>query len=247
MQKWAFSCVREMDAQQRPTPCYDFPKIESGESMKRAWEITQLAFVWLLIAIGFLAVFRVWGIIARATGSSKDFWDVTTAIGTCAAVVVALYVASMQNKKTHKDAIALADVIASAIYVRMGMALGNVHAIYDSLTTYSKQQNFPRKVLVATADILGNITPLTHEDIQTLIPLPNYCAHNLASAFDRIKIAERVLRTAYAISDGDEDVSSEKLYFACNALREATVMLERATQTIQLSYNPYMQTFSDVK
>ncbi|MBJ9617718.1 hypothetical protein KTE49_22890 [Burkholderia multivorans] len=78
--------------------------------MKRAWEITQLAFVWLLIAIGFLAVFRVWTLITRTTGSSKDFWDVATAIGTCGAVIVALYVPYVDKRRKRQD-----ELIANAV------------------------------------------------------------------------------------------------------------------------------------
>ncbi|MBU9293080.1 hypothetical protein KTD18_16145 [Burkholderia multivorans] len=156
--------------------------------MKRAWEIAHLAAVWLLIGIAFLALARVWAVVARATESAKDFWDVATAIGTCSAVVVALYVSSTEQRRRARDEAAMARVTASGVTNRIMVAVARLVAIKGTIDIALKKQ-ISNAELETIAHDLRNLEFCDADEIRALIPLADYCAENIAAAKDRLHVA----------------------------------------------------------
>ncbi|WP_155301737.1 hypothetical protein [Burkholderia gladioli] len=223
MQKWSLSHTRETDTQQRPTPCYDSPKIENGGSMKRAWEVTQLAFVSLLIAIGFLAVFRTWTLIARATGSSKDFWDVTTAVGTCAAVIVALAISGNAKREQRQRETNTARLVAAGIGYRIALAIGTIRQVHREMIRLSDITAFPKLNPDETADYLDNLTNFSSDELSALTHLPDNCGQQLAGAVDRLRVASNFLRRIR--STGAPGKIGEARQIIATSLDEAMTLL----------------------
>lgn len=199
--------------------------------MKRAWEITQLAFVWLLIAIGFLAVFRIWALIARATSSPKDFWDVAAATGTCAAVIVALYTASAETRRKRRDELAAARVSASGMYARLGIAGGAIRSI--RLRISEALTIDPGPAIISTIEaVFAEIPDIEIDELAPLIPLGNHCAENFSAAIDRIRIAKGLIGLEGKKPKPTKEGRQECLKFVNRILLEALTMLERGAKTI---------------
>ncbi|MBU9153144.1 hypothetical protein [Burkholderia gladioli] len=188
--------------------------------MKRAWEITQLAFVWLLLAIGFLAVFRVWTIIARATGSTKDFWDIATAIGTCGAVVVALYVAFIGQQRQKADERIKGVLTAASVQYRLTatqrsikIAIAKIESMVQSVALIRSQQGDEEMVreasihaselikstLRAVIEVIDDMRELTFDEMHSMTGLPGDCAIQIASAQARIRSAHGILVSALGL------------------------------------------------
>ncbi|MBU9643715.1 hypothetical protein KTF36_17845 [Burkholderia gladioli] len=188
--------------------------------MKRAWEVTQLAFVWLLLAIGFLVVFRVWTIIARATGSTKDFWDIATAIGTCGAVVVALYIAFIGQQKQKADERIKSALTAASVQYRLTatqrsvkVAIAKIESMAESLVLIRSQQGddemmlkaadhaskLTTSTLRAVIEVIDDTRELTFDEMHSMTGLPGDCAVQIASAQARIRSAHEILNSARSL------------------------------------------------
>ncbi|MDN7412649.1 hypothetical protein QZM42_29420 [Burkholderia vietnamiensis] len=163
--------------------------------MKRAWEITHLSAIWLLIGIAFFTLARVWMIVARSTGSTKDFWDVATAIGTCGAVIVALYVSRTDRRRKAQDETRIARLTASAVTLRVGAAIALLREIRSIAESANDRIHVPPKELELIADMAARVTICSREEVKDMIPLPDNCADNIAGAIDRIRTAEEKLRS----------------------------------------------------
>ncbi|WP_179404624.1 hypothetical protein [Burkholderia guangdongensis] len=167
-------------------------KIDTGEAMKRAWEITQLAFVWLLLGIGFFALYRIWAIVAFAEHSTKDFWDIATAVGTCGAVIAALYVASSDRRRRTADALVEARITAGFVTYRLGILRDEIAGIREWADETRANGPLPVNFLYQV-QALGAAAKCTIDEIRSMEPLPNHCAIQIAGAQDRIDVAIKLL------------------------------------------------------
>ncbi|AJK46195.1 hypothetical protein [Burkholderia plantarii] len=185
--------------------------------MKRAWEVTQLAFVWLLLAIGFLAAFLVWKIVARTTESTKDIWDVATAIGTCGAVVVALYTARAGQRKQQEDERIKGALTAASVQYRLTatqrsikVAVTKIDSMMETLILIRSQPGSDEMKIEASdhADqlirwtledvihVIDDTRELTFDEMRSMTALPDHCAVQIASAQARIRSAHDMLDSA---------------------------------------------------
>ncbi|MPV55878.1 hypothetical protein CFB46_12060 [Burkholderia sp. HI2761] len=210
--------------------------------MKRAWEITQLAFVWLLIAIGFLAVFRIWTIVAQAAGSTKDFWDVAAAIGTCGAVIVALYIAYADKRRKREDELSAARVSATGIYARLGVAIGAVRTIQIRVSEALVIDRGPGIIPIIEANFDG-IPTIETEELRALIPLGDQCAENISAAIDRIQVSKRLIGIEGAKPRPTKQGQQDCLNFVNAILLEAITMLDRASKTVHACSQTFRESF----
>ncbi|KVC45186.1 hypothetical protein [Burkholderia diffusa] len=213
--------------------------------MKRAWEITQLTFVWLLIAIATFALFRLWAIIARSVGSQKDFWDIASGIGTCGAVVAALYIASSENRKKNRAAFDEARITAATVTFRVGTAIAAVRTVKATVAKALTDDIQP-KAIPAIAAPLERLSRFSSDELRSLMPLPNYCSENIAAGYDRIFIA-----TMFLQKEAEKRVSTRQSREQCfqmvrRALAEAHEMLTRAGATLEQSTVQFRNSFDDV-
>ncbi|WP_186262284.1 hypothetical protein [Burkholderia gladioli] len=210
--------------------------------MKRTWEITQLAFVWLLIAIGFLSVFRIWTIVARVTGSPKDFWDVAAAIGTCGAVIVALYIASADKRQKRHAELSSARVSASGMYARIGVAIGAVQVIQLNVAGALTVDQGPA-VLMKIGSEFSKMPKFESSELRDLIPLGNFCAENISAAVDRVQIAQNFVQMESAKLNPTRADRDECLHFVNAILLEAIRMLQRGSKTIEATSAVFRDNF----
>ncbi|MDY7807584.1 hypothetical protein U0E23_34725 [Burkholderia stagnalis] len=214
--------------------------------MKRAWKHTELAFVWLLIGIGFFTLSRVWTITARAIGSTKDFWDVATAIGTCAAVIAALFIADMGRRKQLKDERVKAALTAAGIQQRLANTRDSIEFVATGITNILAQIELDRganntvrkiidglrneedsihKAIVEVIRIIDTTSLLSFDEIHTMAGLPDNCAMQIAAAQARV---HNVRETLEAIEKFPSSIRRRQLENSRKPLAEASILMSNA-------------------
>ncbi|WP_334037437.1 hypothetical protein [Burkholderia gladioli] len=219
--------------------------------MKRAWEVTHLAFVWLLIAIGFLAVFQMCTVVARATGSTKDFWDIATAIGTWGAVAVALYVALIGQRKQKKDEWLKGALTAASVQQRvinthdsLEIAIRRIKDMGDTLALIRSQQDDEKifsevkKHTISTInmtlrEVITTITDaseITFDEMHTMTGLPGNCAIQIADAQAKMRNAVEILEQSRTLTF---EARERKIHLTARPLTDAATLLKNAIRIIQ--------------
>lgn len=113
--------------------------------------------------------------------TAKDPWDIAIALGTIAAVIVALYFGLRGQVQTYLQAREMARLTASrakAAIERQRRVLQEVHKLLES----QDSQTQPDKVeLVLAMNSIGGAAPyIDFESLLRLLPLPKRVAHKLA-------------------------------------------------------------------
>ncbi|WP_155636808.1 hypothetical protein [Burkholderia gladioli] len=171
--------------------------------MKRAWDYAELAFVWLFIGIGFFVLAAIWKVAAHAAGSTKDFWDVTTAIGTCGAVVVALWSSTIDRRSRARERAVVAEerkiaaqLTAAGAAPRLSTARSKTQSAtigIDSILSEISREGITTKIIQEIDFKINEIQPIldgisfcTFEEIRSMSALPNNCAMQIEAAQGRI-------------------------------------------------------------
>ncbi|CAJ4148939.1 hypothetical protein GPZ81_16760 [Burkholderia pseudomallei] len=193
--------------------------------MKRAWEIAQLAFVWLLIGVGFFALFRTWAIVAGTIGSKKDFWDIATAVGTCGAVIVALYISGTDRRERRLREVTTAKLTAAGIAFRISLASISIRTILKRVEAAQAGSVSPQSFL-SWADMLDSIDGFSRNELVALVPLRGDSARQIAGAMDRVNVAINFLRRAEQARDRGKELSA--LEIVNGSLSEAQTLFRNA-------------------
>ncbi|MBU9133045.1 hypothetical protein KTD17_08525 [Burkholderia multivorans] len=212
--------------------------------MKRAWELTHLGAVWLIISVAFFALARVWMIVEQTTGSAKDFWDIATAIGTCGAVVVALYVAARDNRKRTRDAELDASLTAAGLTFRIGIACALVHDAFEWAEKAIQFDTAPDNFMSYTEQLAG-LDICTRDELRSLIVLPDHCAKKIAGAKDRLHVAITFLRREINNSTSNHVTRKQSLKTVRACLAEAHILLTEAGETCERESAGYLQNAPD--
>ncbi|WP_144030069.1 hypothetical protein [Burkholderia sp. AU16741] len=201
--------------------------------MKRAWEIVHLAVVALLICIAFFGLARVWAAVAHAEHSTKDFWDVATAISTCAAVVVALGISLRDGRLRIRDELLQGKLNAAGTSARLRVAQSYVSVCLDFVRN-PESQNAGESKFNLHANLLTQCPVISNDEIRGLAFLPNNCGARIAAAFDRIHLAREFMNrlTEMAAPPANNTNRQSDLEFAAKQLAEAYGLLEDAGTTV---------------
>lgn len=165
--------------------------------------------------------------------TSKDFWDVMTAVGTVGAAVVAVGIALWQEHRARSEKMDKARLRASALTMRVAFVTAEISAGALHLTAAATHDCAP-EYFGQLAARLAQVKVWDASEIEPLVSLPNGCAHNLAAAFDRLQVARSHLE-AFALSQ-ERLVSAERkktAKFASILLTEAASMISAATTELQ--------------
>ncbi|MDR6384953.1 hypothetical protein [Paraburkholderia caribensis] len=141
-----------------------------------------------IVAISIGMVVWLWVIlrISDAAGSKKDFWDILTAIGTCAAAIIALFFGIGQLLATRNVAKIQARLIAARLLPKLTASQEAMISLVSLLNEYDADEKnvhvrngwFIRCGKAAHAAKLN--VPLI--ELTGLAPLPNDCAMHVARA-----------------------------------------------------------------
>jgi hypothetical protein len=124
--------------------------------------------------------------LAHIFGGTKDFWDVATAVGTVGATVAAVWIATRDDRRRSKEALATANVTAAALTWRLTLASLHTEQLLRRFDSMAEFDANPETFRIAYAK-LDDVDVGSLEDVKAMIPLPNQCAFKLAAAQDRLK------------------------------------------------------------
>ncbi|HIE5943647.1 TPA: hypothetical protein ACXN34_001592 [Burkholderia cepacia] len=166
--------------------------------------------------------------------------------GTCAAVIAALYIASNDKRRKNREAMIEARVTAAMITFRVGTAIAAVRTVKNAADKALKVgiQHHAISLLLAPLDTIPRFSA---SELLSLMPLPSYCAENIAAAYDRILIAIAFLRKEIENPESDSESRHECLQMVRTAVTEAHEMLIRAGKILEESTAEFRKTFDDVE
>ncbi|MCW3543199.1 hypothetical protein [Burkholderia cenocepacia] len=180
--------------------------------MKRAWEKTHLAFVVLLIAIGYLAAICVAIAIFHANVDPKDFWtamgvpvNALVALGTFGAAGGALWISKDQRRQQKSDDAIRARLFAAGAVPKLESALWKtgsacvaVEFACTNLQNVSAQTadslEGHAQAAKRAAESLEGVPYLSFDEIRSMVELPDNCAMQIEAAQGRMRAAMADLR-----------------------------------------------------
>ncbi|HEX7891973.1 MAG TPA: hypothetical protein VF522_21675 [Ramlibacter sp.] len=149
------------------------------------WTVT--AIIVMLIHLAANESLRT-GISNFLVPSTRTWHDLLTAIGTCAAVIVALWLGVDARRQAARQQIQIAQLVASEISGRLSHLLDTVVSL-DAALTFSPVQE-RRTLLKRVRDALADnqLTLFRRDTLTALIPLPLQAAHRIARAMDYLRL-----------------------------------------------------------
>lgn len=179
-------------------------------------------------ALGGFALATAW-----EAKTDKSFWEIMTTVGTLAAVAAAVGVARWDGIRKQSEELQRARVAASSVTMKTAWYFAQVQHIHEKLDA-ARQFDCDWREFKAFALRLQSLTPLSLDEIERLIPLPNNCAHNFAGALDRISAAQNLLFEFER--DGERVLMERRREFAGSVafvVGEASGMLKKALEECQ--------------
>ncbi|MCW3581577.1 hypothetical protein [Burkholderia cenocepacia] len=153
------------------------------------------------------------------------------AVGTCAAVIVALSLAIRQDQQKRNDDLNRAKLAAAGVSERLKIIRTRANVALQFIEG-SKAQ-ITNESIKSYVESLDRIRPISLDEIHALAPLPNHCAPKLAAGLERFVLARSFLE---AIGEGPDDSRDDNtLKHQAALLRDARDLLDDARQTIDKS------------
>lgn len=127
--------------------------------------------------------------------------NAVSALGTCAAVVVALWLAQRASRREHADALARANLHAARIADRLrrtceAIASSPCASPFRNETVGPAEQAMEALAEYFSFSKISFFQPDT-ETLVALVPLPNHCAHRIGRAFDLLSAVQQEIEELF--------------------------------------------------
>jgi hypothetical protein len=162
------------------------------ERVERWAAVAGAAIVLLLIAAVAVGIYPSWP-VAAAAFKGVEVLGSLTAVGTCAAAIVALYVASKSERRVERERMQVARLVAAEISIRLADSVRKLGQLVSLLNDDSEIDDKRRTLSHVAQFAKAHATLLGRETLVGLIPLPNEAAHRIARALDFLTLIERDL------------------------------------------------------
>ncbi|MCA7953880.1 hypothetical protein LGM43_26785 [Burkholderia seminalis] len=158
------------------------------------------------------------------------------ALGTCAAVLVALVLAVRQSQQKARDDMGRAKLIAAGVSERLKIIRTRASVALTFVET--RGATAKRASFKHYGNSLHRIVPVSLDEIQALAPMNDHCAPKLAAGLERFTLARSYME---ALGSGDEEtpIDQSTLDFQARMLREAVSLLDDARRTIKASNDSF--------
>lgn len=140
-----------------------------------------------------LAIYPGWGTIGAHFPAISGWTDgiaAVSAIGTCAAVVAALYLAGSQSRADRLHKMEIAQLHAASMSAGLQNTAGFVRSLGIMLGFAGTNETREKVLLRACALLSAPIKKPSIDELAALTPLPNRCAHRIARAYDQIEVVQ---------------------------------------------------------
>jgi len=189
------------------------------------WVEEHTDWVGLVVAfIGGLLAASFW--INRST---KEFWDVASAVGTVAAVVVALFFAVRGEFRAWRDTRTTATITAAGMRFRL-VIVDQTLTRMISVLMKAKAGNYTVKDVDSWLSELAHVISWSLEDERAVASLPDGCAQRLAMSRDRVRVSIDVLTI---LRNGFSNISPEARCDAAEVVHGAVYHAQRHVSRVQ--------------
>lgn len=168
-----------------------------------------------------------WPPIATRIGSTKDVVDIATMLGTWAAVVVALYIASSDRRNRAAETKAIAQLTAASLAYRLQILRDAVDDARKFAEARLQGDLFPAHFLVY-ASSLQVTQKCSFEELQHLASIDATSSMQIAAAQDKIEVARGLLERESISMLSTADEQTKALGIVVSALSEAGSLLSPA-------------------
>jgi hypothetical protein len=121
-------------------------------------------------------------LIGRACDLGKSDWAAwVQAVGSVAAILVAVWIANRDNRKRNHDAYTLAIIAATEFFEPLQKVMSSVFDVHNMVAGATDPQ-YTRMYLLDARTRLENLRRWSSDDISRLAPLPDDCARRIARA-----------------------------------------------------------------
>lgn len=172
-----------------------------------------------------LAIYPGWHVIGAHVPPIQwsDFIDAAAALGSCAAAVIALWIALRQSSKEARQDMEVARLHASSMIAGLQRTLdqvssANARMAFAEMNRLRSDFSIVRKRL----DSLAKRPSI--DELKALAPLPNQCASRIARAFDHVALARERLTEFFSFSEN----YFEQLLMAKNCRADVQSSLQQA-------------------
>jgi hypothetical protein len=168
--------------------------LASTEENVKKWKAVisssiELAVLSAMAVAAWFALVKGFNIAHAKIGFSKDFWDVITAVGTCAAAVVALWIGLRQSFQANRTEKSRAEVVAARIAPQLKVVIDEVRLLWMRLT------NYDQNVLLGTgytdlvkAHLSRTVWEISPETLASLAPISRHGAQQLARGLALVEL-----------------------------------------------------------
>lgn len=154
--------------------------MSTNAEVKSSYSIYELMIGISAAAIALIAI--VIFLIQSVRGvPAKDIWPAVSSLATLAAVIVALGIATVEGIRRRSDEETLAVLGACALTPRLGTLADRLRIIEKTFEKASQQDIGAAAFSNAMDYALNTFFELDLEQLGLLTPLPDYCAHKLAT------------------------------------------------------------------
>lgn len=159
-----------------------------------------------------------------------NFWDVMTAIGTVAAVVVALGVASWSDIQRRRDSVQASHVVAARIAPGIEYFAAQLQGTATTLTFWA-DTDVSFSTLKRHFRDCGSFEP-SDEQLRALVPLKNQCAFRIARGFGIFHMLLQLCESRISLVGGSDisRASQEDMKSLSCMARQAANLLEVAAR-----------------
>lgn len=124
---------------------------------------------------------------------SKTWHDVLSTLGTMAAAVIALYLGLASNRRTEREKLLVAQLVASEISARLSESFLQLENLEPLFVFAQDDDDFRNNLQTLRRVLMTETFSFKRDTLVALIPLPRQAAHRIARAMDLLKLARRQL------------------------------------------------------
>lgn len=143
---------------------------------------------------------------------AAHFWEALSAVGTCGAVIVALWLSEQSKRNALATATARARIVAATIAGELEGALAQLGAIDANLAFYNHDVHGDGKVFERSGFLDQEPYSISLDALAGLIPLSNNCAGRIAWGIAEINSLRQEIKGSMRSPFGWQDMNPDGKY-----------------------------------
>ena len=198
---------------------------------KLEWPLTVVIVLVLLCALSTIVRDAVFEFLLP---KGKTWHDLLSAVGTFAAVIVALWIGLDTRRRAENERMQLAQLVASEISARLAELLARVTSLHTLLACTDEKEELRKNLKIVHLELSRNRLLFRRDTLEALVPLPRQTAHRIARAMDYLRLLQdRLHKRLTTIERGSDGMVGSMHENAVAVLSDVHYELEIASEECQ--------------